>query len=77
MSINVSNLSIAKVIEFLEKCFSNVTNFTPHSVMPEADMVEAGIYCEFEPISIDFKEITMDFNEAAMELPEIKIAIAS
>lgn len=77
MSINVSNLSMTKVIEFLEKCFTNITTFNNQATAAETDETEINICCDFEPISIDFKEITMDFNEAAIELPEIKIALAS
>ena len=77
MSINVSNLSMTKVIEFLEKCFTNITNLNQHTATSEIDGVETNISCDCEPISIDFKDITMDFNETAIELPEIELGLAS
>lgn len=75
MRINLSNLSISRVIEFLENCFANVR--TIHSANAEIITADSDDCYELEPITMEMPEITIDFREVTLEFPEAELALAT
>lgn len=73
MSINVSNLKIADVVEFLERCFANVislTNNDKNTKVVECDFVSA---YELPEIKLELKEVALELDEISLSLPEIEL----